>query len=531
MWSARPSGWVWASCSRSGLRGLFARARARPAGRAARPDRRRPCCGAYAVGRAGDPGRGVRAGAPGVAGPAGRRAARRRAHLDALAAARTATGCAALVLGAGARASRACAPPGTRPRRWSALGGAGWCSSAAVVLSPSVSRPVIGVLAAPVRRSGATGRIAVDNARRNPRRTASHRVGADDRAGAGQRHRRAGRVHDGVDRRGHRQRPARRLHRLQPDVPAAVAAGGAAPSPARDGVGAVSAVQALRCERRRLDDRADRRRPGDHHADAVDLDVVSGSITGLGPDGLLVDDTTATERGLPRSAARCRSRSRRGTQATLTVAGRVPAPAARSPAGSFATSTARAGRCARPRRAGLRAGRARRGRRRDPGAVRPGDGRRSRTSRCRTRPSSRQSIRDQVNQLLYLVYALLGAGRGHRRARHRQHAGAVGRRADPGDRPAARARAWAGASCARTVRLESVSISVYGALLGLLIGLAVRRRAAALARRPGHHRARASRGSSSRSCCCASVVVGVLAAVWPARRAARLDVLAAIPTE
>jgi putative ABC transport system permease protein len=29
----------------------------------------------------------------------------------------------------------------------------------------------------------------------------------------------------------------------------------------------------------------------------------------------------------------------------------------------------------------------------------------------------------------------------------------------------------------------------------------------------------------------ASVVVGVLAAVWPARRAARLDVLAAIATE
>ena len=44
---------------------------------------------------------------------------------------------------------------------------------AAVVLSPAVVRPVLRVLAAPVRRSGATGRIAVDNAGRNQRRTAS----------------------------------------------------------------------------------------------------------------------------------------------------------------------------------------------------------------------------------------------------------------------------------------------------------------------------------------------------------------------
>jgi putative ABC transport system permease protein len=81
-----------------------------------------------------------------------------------------------------------------------------------------------------------------------------------------------------------------------------------------------------------------------------------------------------------------------------------------------------------------------------------------------------------------------------------------------------------------TVRWESVSISVYGALLGLLIGVLF---GAAL------QRSLADQGIRVLGVpwvvlaivIVASVVVGVLAAVWPARRAARLDVLAAIGTE
>ena len=55
--------------------------------------------------------------------------------------------------------------------------------------------------------------------------------------------------------------------------------------------------------------------------------------------------------------------------------------------------------------------------------------------------------REPIDQLVLMIYALLGAGAGDRRPRHRQHARAVGHRADPRDRPAARDRASAAASC------------------------------------------------------------------------------------
>ena len=82
----------------------------------------------------------------------------------------------------------------------------------------------------------------------------------------------------------------------------------------------------------------------------------------------------------------------------------------------------------------------------------------------------------------------------------------------------------------RMVRLESVLISVYGAVLGLVLGLAF---GAALIR------ALRTQGIDQLAVPVATIVglvvlagvVGILAAVWPARRAARLDVLEAIATE
>ena len=79
------------------------------------------------------------------------------------------------------------------------------------------------------------------------------------------------------------------------------------------------------------------------------------------------------------------------------------------------------------------------------------------------------------------------------------------------------------------LRLESVVISLLGAALGVGLGVAF---GIAL------QRALSSEGSTSCPCRSASSrcssgagVVGVLAAVWPGRRAARLDVLKAITTE
>ena len=71
----------------------------------------------------------------------------------------------------------------------------------------------------------------------------------------------------------------------------------------------------------------------------------------------------------------------------------------------------------------------------------------------------------QINMFLYIIYALLGAGHHHRDPRHHQHLGALGDRADPRGRAAARGRAEP-AAARRMVRLESVAIALLGAVLG-----------------------------------------------------------------
>ncbi len=80
------------------------------------------------------------------------------------------------------------------------------------------------------------------------------------------------------------------------------------------------------------------------------------------------------------------------------------------------------------------------------------------------------------------------------------------------------------------IRIESVLIAVFGALLGIILGVAF---GVAL------QRAIADQGIEVLSIPWVQLVVflvvaagvGVLAALWPARRAARLDVLKAVTTE
>ena len=81
------------------------------------------------------------------------------------------------------------------------------------------------------------------------------------------------------------------------------------------------------------------------------------------------------------------------------------------------------------------------------------------------------------------------------------------------------------------ITLESVVISVLGAVLGVVLGIGFGVALMYALQRPGargdQRPLRAAGGVPG----CWPLVIGVLAAVFPARRAARLDVLRAIATE
>jgi putative ABC transport system permease protein len=82
----------------------------------------------------------------------------------------------------------------------------------------------------------------------------------------------------------------------------------------------------------------------------------------------------------------------------------------------------------------------------------------------------------------------------------------------------------------RTVRLESVLIALFGTALGLVVGLFFGYAVFLALRDEGFNQFAVAPGQLL-IVVVLSVVVGVLAAVWPARRAARLDILKSIATE
>jgi len=141
----------------------------------------------------------------------------------------------------------------------------------------------------------------------------------------------------------------------------------------------------------------------------------------------------------------------------------------------------------------------------------------------------KQQSRDQVNQLLFLVYALLGLavliavlGIVNTLA-----LSVMERTREVG---LLRAVGMSRRQLRTTVRLESVAIAVLGAVLGIALGLvfgvalqqAVADEGLDILAVPGGRLA---------VFVVLAAVVGVLAAVWPARRAAKLDILRAITTE
>ncbi|SDU71788.1 ABC transporter permease [Jiangella alkaliphila] len=141
----------------------------------------------------------------------------------------------------------------------------------------------------------------------------------------------------------------------------------------------------------------------------------------------------------------------------------------------------------------------------------------------------KESSRDQVNQLLFLVYALLGLavliavlGIVNTLA-----LSVMERTREVG---LLRAVGMSRRQLRRTIRLESIAIAVLGAVLGVALGLVFG---------VSLQRAIADDGLEVLSIpggqlvvfVVLAAVIGVLAAVWPARRAAKLDVLRAITTE
>ena len=122
---------------------------------------------------------------------------------------------------------------------------------------------------------------------------------------------------------------------------------------------------------------------------------------------------------------------------------------------------------------------------------------------------------------LALVIALLG---------HRQHPGLVGARADRARSGCCARSGCRAARCGGRIRYEAVLIGLIGSVLGVVIGLGTAASLVHILRDNGLTDL-AVPGRQLALYVGLAVAAGVLAAALPARRATRLDVLAAIAHE
>ncbi len=396
--------------------------------------------------------------------------------------------------------------------------------SGVIVLGPSISTRVVGVIGAPIRRLyGTTGRIAVENAQRNPRRTASTAtalmIGIALVSGIGVLASSTTASTDAV---------------IDQQIKADFAVLNAAREPfapqvAKDlaaipGVAVVSRVQALPVL---INGKQSIVRAVDPATinQVLTVDMKAGSLDALGADGLIVDDGQATADNLAVGSP-VKAILSSGPR-TLTLVGIYSSQDALNGPIVSSALLAAAGIEPQDRAVYVKASKDA-----DPAQVRtkidaalaayP-------TVQVLDQSQFKAQIRDRVNQLLAIVFLLLALavfiailGIVNTLA-----LSVVERTREIG---LLRALGTTRRQLRRMIRLESITLSVFGALLGLVLGVAF---GAAL------QRALVKDGITVLAVpwsllvvvLLTSGLVGVLAALWPASRAARLDVLQAIATE
>jgi putative ABC transport system permease protein len=414
--------------------------------------------------------------------------------------------------------------PAAEGRQAAALVGLGalLCLVGAIVLGPVAARPAVRLIGAVFARS-ATGRIAVQNAGRNPRRTATTAValmigltlvtafgvlGASTTASTDA-------VIDDVVRTDYLV-SSRNFLPFTPEVATAVAE--------VDGVGLVSAVRVAPA----LVDGAQTVMTGVDPAtiaDVLALELTQGSLADLEGGGLLVDDGQAVDLGYrlgqqvpvafqtgPTSLRVVGTYASTGGFSGYVVASSTLDEAGLTPLDQALYVQASPGTDAAGLRPALET------------AIEPFP-----VVQLQDQTEFKAQIRQQVNQLLTLIYALLGlavliAVLG---IVNTLVLSVVERTREIG---LLRAVGTTRRQLRGMIRVESVVIAVFGAMLGIVLGLGF---GVAL------QRAIADQGIRVLSIpwgllvafFVVSGVVGVLAALWPARRAARLDVLQAVTTE
>ena len=393
-----------------------------------------------------------------------------------------------------------------------------------VVLGPSISTRVVGVIGAPLRRLyGTTGRIAVENAQRNPRRTASTAtalmIGIALVSGIGVLASSTTASTDAVIDKEIKADFAVANEAREPFAPQVAKDIAAIP-----GVVVVSRIQAVPML---IDGKVTVARAVDPTTitQVLTITMSSGSLADLGAGGMVIDDSQATSDHL--SVGSSVKATLTTGEHTLTVVGvYVPQPGLRGPLVS-SDLVATPGAELQDRAVYVKIAPDA-----DPAKVRaaidtalvayP-------TVVVADQTQFKAQIRDRVNQLLAIVFLLLALavfiailGIVNTLA-----LSVVERTREIG---LLRALGTTRRQLRRMIRLESITLSVFGALMGLVLGVAF---GAAL------QRSLVKDGITEFAVpwtlllvvLVTSGLVGVLAALWPAARAARLDVLQAIASD
>ncbi len=396
----------------------------------------------------------------------------------------------------------------------------------AAVLSPALSRPVVRVLGAAFPRLfGTVGRLSRENALRNPRRTAATAsalmIGLALVGGTSVL---ASSVNASVDKTVSNSLGAEFI------VTSPTSFAGFSPQIAatiKETPG-VQSVTEQRYGQAQLGGKTTFLSAVDPATwnDAVKLDYRSGSAAALSGNGLLVDENVAKDRGW-RLGQSVPMLFKDGTTTNLSVAGVYQTNQAASGYLVSLDTLQRGGGAPRDNIVYVKAVGGT-----DTAALHKDlDAKLADYPNVTLQDQSgfKKNQQAQVNQLLYLIYALLAlsiiiAVLG---IINTLALSVIERTREIG---LLRAVGMSRRQLRRMIRLESVVIAVFGALLGLGIGVAFGVALQSTLDEQGISVLSVPAGSLAGFLVLAAVI-GVLAAIWPARRAARLDVLRAITTE